>query len=83
MDNRKCLERFFDCRIAHYAYRDGCRLVRHQLPRCHIGWTSGNPNADVYTYAHVVCLAERADSRMIKAFFQVVEDLLEGESGTL
>lgn len=33
-------------------------------------------DADVYTYAHVVCLAERAGSRMIKAFFEVVDDLL-------
>ena len=33
-------------------------------------------DADVFTYAHVVCLAERAESRMIKAFFEVVEDLL-------
>jgi aminoethylphosphonate catabolism LysR family transcriptional regulator len=40
-------------------------------------------NADVYTYAHVACLAERADSRMIRAFFEVVEDLLQGEDGAL
>jgi hypothetical protein len=33
-------------------------------------------DVDVYTYAHVVCLAERAGSRMIKAFFEVVDDLL-------
>ncbi len=32
-------------------------------------------NAEVFTYAHVVCLAERADSRMIKAFLEVVSGL--------
>ena len=32
-------------------------------------------DAEVYTYAHVVCLAERADSRMIKAFFEVASVL--------
>ncbi len=32
-------------------------------------------DAEVYTYAHVVCLAERADSRMIKAFFEVASAL--------
>lgn len=39
-------------------------------------------DADVYTYAHVVCLAERAGSRMIKAFFQVVDDLLSPDGAT-
>jgi aminoethylphosphonate catabolism LysR family transcriptional regulator len=32
-------------------------------------------DAEVYTYAHVVCLAERKDSRLIGAFLEVVEDL--------
>ena len=32
-------------------------------------------NAEVFTYAHVVCLAERAESRMIKAFFEVANEL--------
>ena len=32
-------------------------------------------NADVHTYAHVVCLRERRDSRMINEFFQIVEEL--------
>ena len=35
-------------------------------------------NADIYTYAHVVCLAERQESRIIRAFLQVVEALKEG-----
>ncbi len=32
-------------------------------------------NADIYTYAHIVCLAERKDSRIIQAFLQVAEAL--------
>lgn len=32
-------------------------------------------NADIYTYAHVVCLDERKESRMIRAFLQVVDAL--------
>ena len=32
-------------------------------------------NADVHTHAHVVCLRERQDSRMINEFFQIVEEL--------
>ena len=32
-------------------------------------------NADVHTHAHVVCLRERRDSRMINEFFQIVEEL--------
>ena len=32
-------------------------------------------NADVHTFAHVVCLRERRDSRMINEFFQIVEEL--------
>ena len=32
-------------------------------------------NADVHTHAHVVCLRERRDSRMIHEFFQIVEEL--------
>jgi hypothetical protein len=32
-------------------------------------------NADIYTYAHVVCLAERKDARIIRAFRQVAEAL--------
>ncbi len=35
-------------------------------------------NTDIYTYAHVVCLAERQESRIIRAFLQVVEALKEG-----
>ncbi len=33
-------------------------------------------DADVFTTAHVNCLAERRDSRLISAFFGVVQDLL-------
>lgn len=33
-------------------------------------------DAGVHTTDHVVCLAERQDSRMIRAFLQVVQDLL-------
>jgi len=33
-------------------------------------------DAEIYTYAHVVCLAERHDSRIIRAFLGVVDDLL-------
>src|SRR5690606_15956838 len=33
-------------------------------------------DAEIYTYAHVVCLAERRHGPLIKAFFDVVEDLL-------
>lgn len=33
-------------------------------------------DADIYTTAHVNCLAERRDSRLINAFFGVVGDLL-------
>jgi DNA-binding transcriptional LysR family regulator len=32
-------------------------------------------NADIYTYAHVVCLAERRESRIIRAFLQIAEAL--------
>ena len=32
-------------------------------------------NADVHTNAHVVCLRERRDSRIIHEFFQIVEEL--------
>ena len=31
--------------------------------------------ADIFTYAHVVCLAERKESRVIRAFLQIVEAL--------
>ncbi len=31
--------------------------------------------ADIYTYAHVACLAERKDSRIVRAFLQVAEAL--------
>ena len=34
-------------------------------------------NADIYTYAHVVCLAERRESRIIRAFLQIAETLKE------
>jgi aminoethylphosphonate catabolism LysR family transcriptional regulator len=37
-------------------------------------------DAEVFTYAHVVCLAERAESRMIKAFFEVATGL-QGSAG--
>ena len=33
-------------------------------------------DAEIYTYAHVVCLAERRDSRVIRAFLDVVGGLL-------
>lgn len=39
-------------------------------------------NADIYTYAHVVCLAERRESRIIRAFLEVV-DTLKAIRGTL
>ena len=32
-------------------------------------------NADVRTHAHMFCLRERRDSRMIHEFFQIVEEL--------
>lgn len=35
-------------------------------------------NAEIFTYAHVVCLAERQESRLIRAFLTVVETLLAG-----
>jgi len=35
-------------------------------------------NANIFTYAHVVCLAERQESRLIRAFLTVVETLLAG-----
>lgn len=38
-------------------------------------------NAEVFTYAHVVCLAERAESRMIKAFFEVANELQDPAGG--
>lgn len=34
-------------------------------------------DAQVYTYAHVVCLAERKEARLIGAFLAVVHDLLK------
>jgi hypothetical protein len=34
-------------------------------------------NADIYTYAHVVCLAERRESRIIRAFLRIAETLKE------
>lgn len=33
-------------------------------------------DAEIYTYAHVVCLAERRLGRLVRAFYEVVEDLL-------
>jgi aminoethylphosphonate catabolism LysR family transcriptional regulator len=33
-------------------------------------------NAELYTYAHVVCLEERKDSRLIRAFLQMVDEIL-------
>lgn len=38
-------------------------------------------DADIYTYAHVVCLAERRESRIIRAFLEVVDDLLMARNG--
>lgn len=32
-------------------------------------------DAEVYTYAHVVCLADRAEARLLRAFFDVVKTL--------
>ncbi len=32
-------------------------------------------NADIYTYAHVVCLAERRESRIIRAFLHIAQAL--------
>lgn len=37
-------------------------------------------DAEIYTYAHVVCLAERHESRIIRAFLNVVDDLLAARS---
>ena len=37
-------------------------------------------DAEIYTYAHVVCLAERYESRIISAFLDVVDDLLAARS---
>lgn len=34
---------------------------------------------DVFTFAHVVCLRERLPSRLIDAFFSVVDDILHGQ----
>lgn len=34
-------------------------------------------DAEIYTHAHVVCLAERQESYLIRAFLGIVEDLLE------
>ena len=33
-------------------------------------------DAEIYTYAHVVCLAERRQGRVVRAFYEVVEELL-------
>ncbi len=33
-------------------------------------------DAEIFTYAHVVCLAERKDAPVIRAFLDVVEQLL-------
>ena len=33
-------------------------------------------DVEIYTYAHVVCLAERRQGPLVRAFFDVVEDLL-------
>lgn len=35
-------------------------------------------DADVRTYAHVVCLAKRRETRMVRAFFDVVAGEAEG-----
>jgi aminoethylphosphonate catabolism LysR family transcriptional regulator len=33
-------------------------------------------DAEIYTYAHVVCLAERRDSRLVAAFLEIARDLV-------
>jgi len=38
-------------------------------------------DAGVYTYAHVVCLAEHRDSRKVRAFLEVVDSLRTAEHG--
>lgn len=37
------------------------------------------PDAEVYTYAHVAVLAERRNSRIIRAFLEVVREILDKE----
>ena len=37
-------------------------------------------NAEIHTYAHVVYLAERQDSRMIRAFLDVVTEILDQQT---
>ena len=39
-------------------------------------------NADIYTYAHVVCLAERRESRIIRAFLHIAQALKEKREKT-
>jgi aminoethylphosphonate catabolism LysR family transcriptional regulator len=39
-------------------------------------------DAELYTYAHVVCLAERRESRIIRAFLDVVDVLLATRAAT-
>lgn len=39
-------------------------------------------DAELYTYAHVVCLAERRESRIIRAFLDVVDSLLAARRTT-
>ena len=39
-------------------------------------------DAELYTYAHVVCLAERREMRMVRAFFDtIVPDVQTRKSG--
>jgi hypothetical protein len=35
-------------------------------------------DADMYTYAHVVCLRERRGARLVEAFLRIVDELLAG-----
>ena len=36
-------------------------------------------DAEIYTTAHVVCLRERQDSRLVQAFFDVVTQIEPGQ----
>jgi DNA-binding transcriptional LysR family regulator len=35
-------------------------------------------DAEMYTYAHVFCLSERREARLVKAFLAIVDELLRG-----
>jgi hypothetical protein len=34
-------------------------------------------DAEMYTYAHVCCLRERREARLVKAFLAIVDELLQ------